>query len=284
MIPFYLMDSNGPFRVDYLVIAGGGGGGNDSYGGGGAGGYITSVTGESSGGPSPAVERLNLFGGTPLTITVGAGGALGTNGADSVFGSIVASGGGFGGSGSNGNSGGSGGGAAPEFDFGSGTTGQGTNGGDDGGAGANFPVTFRAGGGGGAGAGGTILDAGGGLASSITGTSITRAGGGGGSAGSQWGTGGNGGAGGGGRGAYYNSYGATAGQVNTGSGGGGGYFNPSIGANFLSQSGGSGIVVLRYPSSARVINKIGPGLTYTFSDDGIWKRYIFTAGSDTITF
>jgi hypothetical protein len=66
---------------------------------------------------------------------------------------------------------------------------------------------------------------------------------------------------------------ATSGQVNTGGGGGGG------GAN-----GGSGVVILRYPSLARIINQIDPGLTYTFSDDGTWKRYVFTAGSGNITF
>jgi hypothetical protein len=43
-------------------------------------------------------------------------------------------------------------------------------------------------------------------------------------------------------------------------------------------------VVLRYPSLARIINRIDPGLTYTFSDDGTFKRYIFTAGSGNITF
>jgi hypothetical protein len=51
-----------------------------------------------------------------------------------------------------------------------------------------------------------------------------------------------------------------------------------------SKPGGSGIVVLRYPSLARIINRIDPGLTYTFSDDGTFKRYIFTAGSGNITF
>jgi hypothetical protein len=65
----------------------------------------------------------------------------------------------------------------------------------------------------------------------------------------------------------------TAGTVNTGSGGGGG-----------GAGGGSGLVVLRYPSVARIINRIDPGLTFTFSDDGTFKRYIFTAGSGNITF
>jgi hypothetical protein len=49
-------------------------------------------------------------------------------------------------------------------------------------------------------------------------------------------------------------------------------------------AGGSGIVVLRYPSRARIIQSIGSGLTYTYSDDGTWKRYTFTAGTGTIRF
>jgi hypothetical protein len=71
---------------------------------------------------------------------------------------------------------------------------------------------------------------------------------------------------------------STAGTVNTGGGGGGGYsFRPP-------SAGGSGVVVLRYPSRARIINSIAPGLTYTFSDDGTFKRYVFTAGTGNITF
>jgi hypothetical protein len=42
--------------------------------------------------------------------------------------------------------------------------------------------------------------------------------------------------------------------------------------------------VLRYSSLARIINRIDPGLTYDFSDDGTFKRYVFTAGSGNITF
>jgi hypothetical protein len=42
--------------------------------------------------------------------------------------------------------------------------------------------------------------------------------------------------------------------------------------------------VLRYPSRQRVINFIAPGLSYTYSDDGTFKRYIFTAGTGNIKF
>jgi hypothetical protein len=44
------------------------------------------------------------------------------------------------------------------------------------------------------------------------------------------------------------------------------------------------LVVLRYPSAVRIIRTIAPGLTFTFSDDGTFKRYVFTAGSGNITF
>jgi len=77
--------------VDYLVVAGGGGGGatpngttNRFGGGGGAGGYRSSVTGESSGGGASAESVLSVTPGTPITVTVGGGGAKGTNGNNSV--------------------------------------------------------------------------------------------------------------------------------------------------------------------------------------------------------
>jgi hypothetical protein len=48
--------------------------------------------------------------------------------------------------------------------------------------------------------------------------------------------------------------------------------------------GGSGVVILRYSALARVIDKISGGLTFTYSNDGTYQRYIFTGGSGTITF
>ena len=68
--------------VEYLVIAGGGGSGTSGGGGGGAGGYRTAT------GFSVAA--------TGLTVTVGAGGAENTNGANSVFSTITSIGGGRG--------------------------------------------------------------------------------------------------------------------------------------------------------------------------------------------
>ena len=74
-----------PSSVDYLVVAGGGGGGRassgNSYGGGGggAGGFRTAAS----------------FGiGASFTVTIGAGGASGTVGNDSVFSTITSAAGG----------------------------------------------------------------------------------------------------------------------------------------------------------------------------------------------
>ena len=229
--------SNGGFVDCLLVGGGGGGGGRNMGGGGGAGGLISS-------------NRI-ILAEDVYAVTVGTGGAggsgngvRGSNGEDSIFGSITAAGGGGGGSwntAADGLSGGSGGGAS-----GYGTAygaaspaGQGNNGG----AGA----TYGAGGGGGAstaggtgtaqngGAGGT------GVASSLSGVEVVYAGGGGGAA--YQGTAGNGGLGGGGAGAPYKGV-PTAGIPGTGGGGGGanGYDN----INLAGAAGGSGIVMIRY--------------------------------------
>jgi len=239
----------GSTTVDYLVVAGGGGAGYYYGGGGGAGGYRESV-------PSPAAwtasPLANPGGALPVSvtgypITVGAGGPSipnappysapsGTPGNNSIFSTITSAGGG-GGIGTdsgaqNGLPGGSGGGAGGVGPGGTGGTGntppvappQGNNG-----AGGTSP----AGGGGGGGAGGSggtpcAKTAGGGVASFITGSSVTRA------------AGGNAGPPTGqptadGRTAYDNS-----GAANTGSGAGGDSGGPGPAA------GGSGIVIIRY--------------------------------------
>jgi hypothetical protein len=235
---------NQSLSCDYLVVAGGGGGGSWSGGGGGAGGFRTgsafSVTAQS------------------YPITVGGGGSgspdrnsNGTNGTNSIFSTITSSGGGYGGSDSvkGGVSGGSGGGGAPNSGAGgSGNTpstspSQGNNGGTAG-SGAPFP----AGGGGGAGAvgsngsGSQAGNGGAGTSSSISGTAITYAGGGGGSLDSGTPSGfGTGGVGGGGNGGGTTS--GFPGTVNTGGGGGGGCGG---GATTAGGNGGSGIVIIRY--------------------------------------
>ena len=264
--------------VEYLVIGGGGGGGAGSAagGGGGAGGYRTAT-------------GFSLQPGTAYAITVGAGGAgttspdnnNGTNGSDSVFGSITALGGG-GGAGTgpasasyagDGLAGGSGGGGRYGGNGGAGTSGQGNAGGSSTSGGAR-----GSGGGGGAGAAGTdggtgttaAGSGGAGLASSITGTSVTRAGGGGGATwNSQSYT--NGGAGGGGNGGYS----STVGTANTGGGGGGN------GSSVNGKAGGSGVVIIAAQQAAASVSG-----TYTVDTSGRsgWYVYTFTAGTGSITF
>lgn len=277
--------------VEYLVIAGGGGG---QDGGGGAGGYRTNVVGASSGGTSSAESRFSPSLNQPLTVTVGGGGAAGrNNGSLSVFSTITSIGGGGGGDFSVGANGGSGGGGSftrfPDtFAPGSGTTGQGTSGS----SGRISSTIACGGGGGGAGTSGTLGSGGGnggnGLSSSITGSPATRGGGGG---GGNWDTfcstcflpGGSGGSGGGGQGAG-GGLTASAGVINTGGGGGGSGCNGSRPCT-TSRSGGSGVVILRYPNT--FFADFSAGVTQTILSSGSNKVSTITATSttsETVTF
>jgi hypothetical protein len=201
--------------VDMLLIGAGGGGSNVGWVGGGGGGFFA--------------ENLSVYVSSAThTITIGAGGAVVTNGASTTFGaygtlnSLVAIGGGA--AGQSGVRGGNGG--AGSGDAGSGATTLVANFGFKGGDGG-----FQAGGGGGgasangANGGGTAGGAGGAGKSSTlrTGSSVTYGGGGG-----SWGSGANGAGGAGGGGNY-----TVAGTANTGGGGGG------------SAAGGSGLLVVR---------------------------------------
>jgi hypothetical protein len=251
----FTVNTTGPgsSTVDYLVVAGGGGGGGNpgNGGGGGAGGFRTNFPSSCAGIPVTAQA---------YPITVGAGGAIQTNGNNSVFSTITSTAGGTGGlgncasvpgrTGSAGGSGGGGGGGGPSPGaVGPGGTGnspptspsQGNNGGTGG-------PSITSGGGGGAGAvggnaNGTVGGNGGnGTANSITGSSVTYSGGGG---GGIWngvnGPGGTGGSGGGGNGPISPAPASgVAGTPNTGGGGGGG------GTSGSGATGGSGIVVIRY--------------------------------------
>ena len=273
-------NSKGSNSVDYLVVAAGGGGGANSGGGGGGGGFRTNF-------PQPATGGLPVSA-QEYPITVGAGGVdggnnpgdpIGTNGGNSIFSSITSAGGGFGGSpvhtfcgtrngdggsGGSGGGGGTGSGSPISNDGGAGNTppvspSQGNNGG----AGSSGPnCGSTGGGGGGAGAVGdtgqtpgsdpsTNMGAcgGAGTANSINGSSVTYAGGGGGTrqytpgSGRNVPVGGSGGAGGGGNGGSQGAQGnvaAAAGSANTGGGGGGGNNNGDGG------NGGSGVVIVRY--------------------------------------
>jgi hypothetical protein len=259
-----------PYSADFLVIAGGGGGG---IGGGGSGGYRNSYSTEASGGGGSSESSLTFSVGTVYTITVGAGGpgqansgVVGTNGVDSSISgtgitTITSTGGGGGGGNLNpssidGIAGGSGGGGGAfvggsNFTGGSGTANQGYAGGI--GRITDSPAAAAGGGGGASAVGGNgtsspTVETGGvggnGLASSITGSSVTRGGGGGGGSGNPQTASSAGGSGGGGQGAGANNTANVAGTVNTGGGGGGsgGTFN-------VSRAGGSGVVILRMPTA-----------------------------------
>jgi hypothetical protein len=257
------------FTADFLVIAGAGGGGDAgsgglSYGagGGGAGGYRTSAG--TSGGGASAESALTLGKGVSYTVTVGAGGASNTTGSNSVFSSITSNGGG-GQSGINGLTGGSGGGGTPN----GGTGGSGTA--NQGFAGGNGGATLSSGGSGG-GAGGLgnngVLGIAGtttgglGVASSITGSSVTRAVGGAGGRSDADADG-------------------TAGGANTGTGGGGAGVNS--GGSQTGGAGGSGIVIVKYPDTITISNT-GGGLTFSTSTAGGFKVTSFTAGTGNIQF
>jgi hypothetical protein len=266
---FYL-PFNQSITTDYLVVAGGGGGGWYG-GGGGAGGYRCSVTGESSGGGASAEAKLTLNITGRYTVTVGAGGAgqssslsaNGANGSNSVFSTITSTGGGGGSSQNSGtaNSGGSGGGgssATSPYAGGAGTANQGF---------AGATVTANGsyhGGGGGAGAvgndwsGSTGGAGGNGVTSSITGSSVTRAGGGGG----RGASGGAGGSGGGGAGGAGDNAG-TVGTDYTGSGGGGGN---------TGGKGGDGVVIISYNGPQQftggTVTSSGGKTIHTFTSSG----------------
>jgi hypothetical protein len=120
-----------------------------------------------------------------------------------------------------------------------------------------------------------------GIVSSITGSAIQYAGGGG-AGGSNGGLA----SGGGGSGGLQDSlgtsrYNGNTGLANTGGGGGGGGFNNSAGTNGIGSAGGSGIVVIRYPSGQGFPQSTTGGpRTYV---TGPYRVYVWVS-SGTITF
>jgi hypothetical protein len=246
--------------VDVLVVGGGGGAGNDGGGGGGAGGLVF-------------VPQYPVTPGGTVSVTVGCGGSggpgasqpekRGTNGQDSVFGTITAKGGGGGGGGDcfqpglPGGSGGGGGGNLPAGQIGgspspAGSATQPTQPGQSGAYGFGNPggcgqrpgnLNQYSGGGGGAGVSGQPgpSGSGGGDGKAYTiadgTTPVYYAGGGGGSNGVSPFVPTPGGQGGGGPSCAGSG---TQGQANTGGGGGGPSSIPSPG------SGGKGIVIVKY--------------------------------------
>ena len=298
-------------NTDFLIIAGGGGGGAvgtpspgtdhpSAQSGCGAGGYLNSYGSEYSGGNSASLSSLGLGSQLEYSVTIGAGGAIATNGSNTSFSglafndssiSLVAIGGGAGGdygstSAGGGSDGGSGGGGGHdeytqtynvnEWPPGSGTTNQGFGGGTHymtrdtsleafcnafGGIYCKVQL-LRGGGGGGAGGVGAAStpyngQGGAGLASSITGTSVMRA------------------VGGSGRG----THGGVNGSMPAGSGssshGGGGE------GGSTTNTGGDGVVILRYPSGYTVSNPDG-NLTITHTTTGSDRVSSITAGSGII--
>jgi len=228
------------YSATVLVVGGGASGGQSTAGtfnggGGAAGDAIQSVT--------------TLTVGTVYNVVVGAGGT-GNNGQGraSSFNNVYAIGGGFGGNASAGqlagNSGGSGGGAASNtvsiadegIAIGLGNRGGNTNGTSGGGGGGMGSVGGDGGANGGAG--------GSGFASSITGSSVTYACGGGGATFVSLGSGGAAGCT--GAGAGVNTGNGNAASANTGSGGGGGSGNSGTG---VGGAGGSGVVIISVPTA-----------------------------------
>jgi len=254
---FFLPFNKEGVSVDFLVVAGGAGG--SIRGGAGGGGYRTSVG--TSGGGASAESALVISTGVAYTVTVGAGGSSG-NGSNSVLSGITSIGGGFGPITGNANSGGSGGGGGTSNGLGgAGTTGQGFAGGRGFTDGSSFTSCGGGGGAGSAGANGGNPGAGGnggnGVTSSISGSSITYAGGTGGW-GDTYGSGSNG-----------------TGSGNTANRGGGSSTSP----------GGSGVVIIKIPDTYTAT--FSGGVTQTSSTSGGFKTYIVTATSttsETVTF
>ncbi len=246
--------AGGSMNVECLIVAGGGGGGGGGApgGGGGAGGVI--------------YQSSHAVTAGAYTITVGAGGATGSNGSNSVFDSQTAVGGGagysFSPSTNAGNGGSGGGGGFFDATGGTGTASQGNAGGNSNGT----TSPHECGGGGGAGTAGATFttnqsgNGGDGLQYDISGTNTYYGGGGGGAGTTQGATAGTGGLGGGGNGSTAST--GASGTANTG-GGGGGSHSSSGGA------GGSGIVIIRYltpPATALttdLVGRVGIGVTPT---------------------
>lgn len=253
--------------VHALVVAGGGSGANTG-GGGGGGGFQD-------------ISRVEISQ-TSYSVTVGAGasppvcnGCSGFKGANSVFASVTAEGGGYGSShgGNNGGSGGSGGGGGTNTGGSPGLGGAGSQGFDGAIGSVASGWVGNSGGGGGAGsvgfAGGTTSGTGNGAdgaISTITGSTVYYAAGG--------GTGevngnyvGSGGQGGGGSGVL--SAAGTNGASNTGSGGGGGSYN---GSYFAGGAGGSGVVIISYSTSSGIVATGG-----SITTSGGYKIHKFTS-------
>ena len=302
--------------VDYLVVAGGGGGGGNEGAGGGAGGLRTSY-GSTTGGGGSAEASLSLLASTNYTVTIGGGGngndyspwTKGYNGSNSVFSTITSRGGGGGGTGITtimkiGNDGGSGGGESRGFATATGqavttpviqgyrggfsdpTNGDSSGGGGGaGGAGVDQTGNTTGGTNGGVGLAVNILSAANATTASVgevSGSDVYFAGGGGGGSylSIAVGSGGlGGGADGENTGVGFNATG------NTGGGGGGGG-GSNADSTRVGGNGGSGVVILRYPSDYTITETTSPTvLTFNTYTEGSDKVTVFKSGENgTIQF
>jgi hypothetical protein len=270
-ITVHTFTTNGTFSVNHsltatilIVAGGGGGGGNNNAGGGGAGGLVYNSSAALAAGD--------------YSIVVGLGGLGKSSGAgqsgwnSEAFGTVAlgGGGGGSGDSGPNGANGGSGGGGGYNSASGGTATQQGsTNGGlgNNGATGQGLVVDYAGGGGGGSGTAAIqpVLGRGGyggnGTAYSINGTSVYYAGGGGGSV-NPTSTKGLGGLGGGGNGTVSQTGGivATNGVDGLGGGGGGGGGDVGPPNQKTGGNGGSGIVIISYPTAVPFIDTMTASL------------------------
>jgi hypothetical protein len=256
-----------PVIAVLLIAAGGGGGRGDQAsqagGGGGGGGYVYDA--------SHSVVPSTIY---PVTVGLGSAGIEGGN---SIFDSLTAIGGGRGGSYASGpgTDGGSGGGGCSNHG-GIGT--QGYDGGDGlssyagaggGGAGAVGQDTQGSAHGGDGGIGIVNPIVGSTSGENIGGTYYLSGGGGGGANSGSWGIGGDGGGADGAQGGLNN------GLANTGGGGGGRYYIGGL------ASGGSGVVVITYPTGSLIgalggtITTVGGMTIHTFNASG---TFIFGTG------
>jgi hypothetical protein len=256
------------FDAEFLVIAGGGQHTltlGHARGGGGAGGYISSVSGEASGGGASSLSPDTLTTGTTYTVTVGAAGSNSQFVSEGITHTAIAGGGA-------GAVGGSGGGAVIPSSIGVGNGGAGTTG--QGYAGGNNYLPFNEclqaqyfcniycdrevyyGGGGGAGAVGSTVNGGDGVQSSITGTATYYAGGGAGRSVCS-----------------SNTLTGTVGQGQTNYGGGG--TEGGVGQD--------GVIILKYTTDVTISNA-GGGLTMSTSVVGSNNVTVITAGTGDIEF
>ena len=261
VVPTTMPASPYPYNYEYLVVGAGGSGSTSGYGTSGAGGGAvkTSVVASASIGSTLTISVAGVPGdnssGGSSTFTYNSTTITATGGARGVGDNQAGI---SGSSGSGGNSSGT----ATSY-----AGGTGLDGGNGGASGSGSGYSSQ-GGGGGAGGNASGWSSGIGIASSITGVSTYYAGGG---AGGQYSNSGSVGAGGTAR--------NFDGAVNTGAGAGAG------GGQGALRKGGSGVVIIAYPSLAPTLTTIPGTLTYTVDTTtrAGYRVYKFTAGSGTVT-